>query len=187
MTVQVLKGLNVSTLSLEKILANLSDVLDQVRAADPAANDSVLTFVELKNESKNLTRQFRDALHVLLDNETIAMIKEQLGNMTSEELQNCSMRLRHWVREFNQNQLYRLYGLIGETNASLINQYINGTVSLDLVKLQLHKMVNQMTKEKRHMIFSEIKEENIKKKIHTDAMLDDMEHHGKGNGHGRPV
>jgi hypothetical protein len=34
------------------------------------------------------------------------------------------------------------------------------------------------------MIFSEIKEENIKKKIHSQAMLEDMEHHGTGNGHG---
>jgi len=186
MTVQVLKGLNVSTTELEEILGNLSDVLEAVRAADPAANDSVLTFVQLKNESRNLTKQFRDTLRLVLDNETIAMIKEQLRNMTSDDLQNCSMRLRHWVRQFNQNQLYRLYGIIGETNTSLINEYINGNISLDLVKLQLHKMVNQMTKEKRHMIFSEIKEENIKKKVHTQAMLDDMDHLGKGNGHGRP-
>jgi hypothetical protein len=186
MTVQVLKGLNVSTTELEAILGNLSDVLEAVRAADPAANDSVLTFVQLKNESRNLTKQFRDTLRLVLDNETIALIKEQLRNMTSDELQNCSMRLRHWVRQFNQNQLYRLYGIIGETNTSLINEYINGNVSLDLVKLQLHKMVNQMTKEKRHMIFSEIKEENIKKKVHAQAMLDDMDHHGKGNDHGRP-
>jgi hypothetical protein len=186
MTVQVLKGLNVSTTELEEILANLSDVLVAVRAADPAANDSVQVFVELKNDSKNLTKQFRDTLRLLLDNETIAMIKEQLRNMTSDELQNCSMRLRHWIRQFNQNQIYRLYGLIGETNTSLINDYIKGNISLDLMKLQLHKMVNQMTKEKRHMIFSEIKEENIKKKIHGQAMLENMGRHGKGNGHGRP-
>ena len=186
MTVQVLKGLNVSTIELDEILTNLSDVLDAVQAADPKTNDSVLLFVELKNESKNLTKQFRDTLRLLLDNETIAMIKKQLQNMTSDELQNCSMRLHHWIRQFNQNQLYRLYGIIGETNTSLINEYINGNISLDLVKLQLHKMVNQMTKEKRHMIFSEIKEENIKNKVHTQKMLDDMGHHGQGNGHGRP-
>jgi hypothetical protein len=36
------------------------------------------------------------------------------------------------------------------------------------------------------MIFSEIKEDNIKKKIHTQKMLEDMEHHGNGNGHGQP-
>jgi hypothetical protein len=187
MTVQVLKGLNVTTTDLEKILGNLSDVLEDVRAADPAANDSVQVFVDLKNESKNLTKQFRDTLRLLLDNETIAMIKEQLKNMTSAELQNCTIRLRHWIRQFNQNQLYRLYGIIGETNISLLNEYINGNISLDLVKLQLHKMVNQMTQEKRHMIFSEIKEENLKKKIHSQAMLEDMDHSGKGNGHGRPL
>jgi len=186
MTVQVLKGLNVTTTELEHILGNLSEVLENVRAADPAANDSVQVFVELKNESKNLTKQFRDTLRLLLDNETIAMIKEQLKNITSDELQNCSMRLRHWIRQFNMNQLYRLYGIIGETNTSLINDYINGNISLDLVKLQLRKMVNQMTQEKRHMIFSEIKEDNIKKKIHTQKMLEDMEHHGNGNGHGQP-
>ncbi len=186
MTVQVLKSLNVTTTELEKILGNLSDVLEDVRAADPAANNSVQVFVELKNESKNLTKQFRDTLRLLLDNETIALIKEQLKNITSDELQNCSMRLRHWIRQFNMNQLYRLYGIIGETNVSLINDYINGNISLNLVKLQLHKMVNQMTKEKRHMIFSEIKEENIKTKIHSQKMLDDMEHQGIGDGHGRP-
>ncbi|MCU0850586.1 MAG: hypothetical protein MUC80_04830 [Candidatus Thermoplasmatota archaeon] len=186
MTVQVLKGLNVTTTELEHILGNLSEVLENVRAADPAANDSVQVFVELKNESKNLTKQFRDTLRLLLDNETIAMIKEQLKNITSDELQNCSMRLRHWIRQFNMNQLYRLYGIIGETNTSMINEYINGNISLDLVKLQLRKMVNQMAQEKRHMIFSEIKEDNIKKKIHTQKMLEDMEHHGNGNGHGQP-
>ena len=186
MTVQVLKGLNVTTTELEHILGNLSEVLENVRGADPAANDSVQVFVELKNESKNLTKQFRDTLRLLLDNETIAMIKEQLKNITNDELQNCSMRLRHWIRQFNMNQLYRLYGIIGEKNTSLINDYINGNISLDLVKLQLRKMVNQMTQERRHMIFSEIKEDNIKKKIHTQKMLEDMEHHGNGNGHGRP-
>ena len=182
MTVQVLKGLNVTTTELEAILTNLSDVLDAVRAADPAANDSVQVFVQLKNESRNLTKQFRDSLRLLLDNETIASIKEQLRNITSDELQNCSMRLRHWMRQFNQNQLYRLYGIIGETNTSLINDYINGNISLDLVKLQLHKMVNQMTKEKRHMVFSEVKEENIKKKIHAHTEMENMQHHGNGHG-----
>jgi hypothetical protein len=185
MTVQVLKGLNVSTIGLEKILANLSDALDAVRAADPAANNSVEVFVELKNESRNLTKQFRDALQVLLDNETIAMIKEQLRNITSDELQNCSMRLRHWIRNFNANQLYRLYGIIGETNNTLLEQYLNGNLSLNFTKFQLHKLINQMTKEKRHMIFSEVKEENIKKKIQAHTAMEHMGNHGQGNGLGR--
>lgn len=185
MAVQVLKGLDVNTTKLESILRNLSDVLDAVRAADPAANDSVLIFVQLKNETRNLTKQFRDTIQSLLNKETIKMIKEQLRNMTSTELQNCSQKLRHQIRQFNRNQLYRLYGIIGETNTSLLNEYLNGTISLNQTKIQLHKIVNQMTKEKQHMIFSEVKEENIKKKVHAHESMDDMEHHGGGNGHGK--
>jgi hypothetical protein len=184
MTIQVLKGLDINTTTLEAILAKLSDVLDAVRAADPAANNSVQIFVQLKNETRNLTKQFRDTIRALLDDATIKMIKERLRNMTSDELQNCSLKLKHWIRQFNRNQLYRLYGIIGETNTSLLDEYLNGNITLGQVKFQLHKLINQMTKEKRHMIFSEVKEENIKKKIQAHASMEDMGHHGKGNGHG---
>jgi hypothetical protein len=187
MTVQVLKGFDVNTTKLETILENLTDILDAVRAADPDANDSVQVFVQLKNESRNFTKQFRDTLRLLLDNETIARIKEQLRNITNDELQDCKMRIRHWVREFNRNQLYRLFGLVGEVNTSLLEKYLNGNISLDQVRFHLHKLVNQMTKEKRYMIFSEVKEENIKSKIHAHETMNNIEHHGKGKGHeGRP-
>jgi hypothetical protein len=184
MTVQVLKGLEVNTTQLETILADLKDVLKNVSAADPAANNSVQIFITLKNESRTLTKEFRETIRTLLDNETIKVIREQLRNMTSDELQNCSLKLRHWIRHFNRNQLYRLYGIIGETNTTLLNEYLNGTITLDQVKLQLHKIMNQMTKEKWNMIFSEIKEENIKKKIQAHESFNNMQHHGKGNGHG---
>jgi hypothetical protein len=185
MTVQVLKGLNVTTTTLEAILADLHDVLTEVQTADPAANNSVQTFIELKNQTRNLTKQFRDTIRTLLDNETINRIKEQLKNITSDELQNCSKNLRNLIRHFNQNQLYRLYGMIGETNTTLLNEYINGNISLNQTKLQLHKLVNQMTKEKRYQIFSDVKEDNIKKHIRAHKDVDDIEHHGKGNGHGK--
>ncbi|HUS99138.1 MAG TPA: hypothetical protein VMY59_02325 [Candidatus Thermoplasmatota archaeon] len=185
MAVQVLKGLDVNTTTLEAILANLSDVLNIVQAVDPAANNTVQIFVLLKNETRNLTKQFRDTIRALLDDQTIKMIQEQLRNMTSDELQNCSLRLRHWIRLFNRNQLYRLYGIIGETNITLLNEYINGNITLGQTKFQLHKLVNQMTKEKRQMIFSEIKEENIKRKIQAHVSMEDIKHHGTGNGHGR--
>lgn len=183
MTVQVLKGLEVNTTDLEAILANLRDVLADVRAADPGANDSVQIFIELKNTSRSLTKEFRDALQGLLTNETMREIKERLRNITSDELQNCSLKTRSHIRLFNRNQLYRLYGIIGETNTTLISEYLNGTLNLSQVKLQLHKLINQMTKEKRDMIFSEFKEENIKKKIRSHTYIDEFEHHGNGNGH----
>jgi hypothetical protein len=185
MVVQVLKGLDVNTTTLEAILTNLSGVLDEVRVADPAANNTVQIFVLLKNETINLTKQFRDTIRALLDDQTIKMIQQRLRNITSDELQNCSLRLQHWIRQFNRNQFYRLYGIIGETNTTLLNEYINGNITINQAKLQLHKLVNQMTKEKRQMIFSEVKEENIKRKIQAHVSMEDIKHHGLGNGHGR--
>ena len=95
MAVQVLKGLDINTTQLEVILADLKDVLKNVTAADSAANDSVQTFITLKNESRALTKEFRETIRALLDNETIKEIREQLRNMTSDELQNCSLKIRH--------------------------------------------------------------------------------------------
>lgn len=184
MTVQILKDLEVNTTKLEGILDNLTDVLGEVRATDPDANDSVELFVELKNESRNLTKQFRDALQLLLDEETISQLRERLRNVTSDELQNCSMRIRHWVRHFNRNQLYRLFGLTGEVNTSLLDEYLNGNITLDQARQHFYKLVNQMTKEKRYMIFSEIKEENLKNKIHAHEALEHIQNHGNGKGHG---
>lgn len=185
MVVQVLKGLEVNTTHLEVILANIRDVLTNVSAADPGANDSVQIFIELKNKSRSLTTEFRDTIKGLLTNETIGKIKDRLRNTTSDELQNCSLKIRSHIRQFNRNQLYRLYEMIGETNTTLINEYLNGTVNLSQVKLQLHRLVNQMSKEKRDMIFSEFKEENIKKKIRSHTDIDEFEHHGNGTGRGR--
>jgi hypothetical protein len=185
MTVQVLQGLEVNTTQLEGILVDLRAILNETRAADPAANDSVQMFVELKNESRTLTKQFRDAVRAVLDNETIRAIQERLRNLTSDELQNCTMKIRHRIRLFNSNQLYRLYGIIGETNTTLINEYLNGNITFNQTKFQIHKMMNQLTKEKRYMIFSEYKEENIKKKVQAHSSLDNMEQHGNShNGHG---
>ena len=182
MTVQVLKGIGVNTTQLEAILADLHAVLDEVRAADPSANNSVQIFVELKNQSRNLTKQYRDTIRTLLDPATLKDIREQLRNITSNDLQNCSAKLRHRIRQLNWNQLYRFYGLVGESNMSSLRDYLNGNVTLDQLTNHLHKVVNQMTKEKQHEIFSEVKEENIKKKIRAHESMDDIKQHGKGNG-----
>ena len=42
-----------------------------------------------------------------------------------------------------------------------------------------------MNKEKRYNIFSEIKEENIKKRIQAHTSIQNMQHPEKGKSHGR--
>ena len=187
MAVQVLIGLGFNTtenntIELESILAKMKVVLEEIKVANTSSNESVQIFVTLKNESKNLTTQFRETIRELLNDSSIREIREKIKEMVSNELDNYGKRIRNLIRQFNVNQLYRLYGMVGEANSSFVNDYFNGTLPLNETKLQLCKIINNMTNEKKFEIFSEIKGENIRRKIHAQDAIENM---GKGKGHGK--
>ncbi len=185
MAVEVLKGLDYNTTTLEAILSEMKNLLEEVKAVNTSSNDSVQLFVEFKSEAINLTKQFRETIKEILDGEKLKEIRERIKEMMSEELENYSKMIRNKIKQFNRNQLYKLYGVIGEVNNSFVDGYLNGNVSLGQVKLQISKTINQMNKEKKYEIFSEIKGGNIKKKIHAQASVDDMENKGNGKGNGK--
>ena len=194
MAVEVLKGLDYNTTDLEAILSEMKDLLDDVKAVNTSSNNSVQLFVEYKYEAINLTKQFREAIKELLNGEKLKEIRERIREMMSEELENCSKMIRNKIKQFNRNQLHKLYGIIGETNNTFVQEYLNGNISLAQLKIQISKTINQMNKQRKYEIFSEIKEENIKKKIHAQSQIEDMNKnkgkgqdndHGNGNGKGK--
>ena len=184
--VEVLKAMGYNASNLSSILTEMRLLLEEVNETDPSSNDSVQVFVDLKIKAINLTKQFRETVKALLDDEKIKELKERVRELVGDELQNYSKKIRNRIRQFNRIQLHRLYGVIGETNNSLIEDYEKGNVSLEQVKSQICKMVNQMTKEKKYQIFSEVKEDNIRKKIKAQAFAGDMQNKGKGKGNGKP-
>jgi hypothetical protein len=187
MAVEVLMGLEYNTTTLESILSQLKDLLGEVIAVNTSSNDSVQIFVELKSEAKNLTSQFRESLKELLDADKLKEIRERIKEIANGELENYSKMIRNKIKQFNRNQLYKLYGIIGEHNNSFVNDYLNGNVSFAEMKLQISKTINQMNRERKYEIFSEIKKENIKKKINAQDFVNNMKNKdkGKGNGNGK--
>ena len=185
MAVEVLKGLDYNTTTLEAILSEMKNLSEEIKAANTSSNDSVQIFVEFKSQAINLTTQFRETIKELLDGEKLREIRERIREMVSEELKNYSKMIRNKIKQFNRNQLYKLYGIIGEANNSFVEEYLNGNVSLAEVKLQISKTINQMNRERKFEIFSEIKKGNIKKKIYAQSSMDDMKNKGKGKGNGK--
>jgi hypothetical protein len=185
MAVEVLKGLEYNTTTLALILSDMNNLLEEIKATNTSSNDSVQIYIEFKNVAKNLTTQFRETIKDLLDHEKLNEIRERIKNMLSEELENYSKIIRNKIKQFNSNQLYKLYGIIGDENNSFIDEYINGNVSLAEIKLQICKTINQMNKEKKYEIFSELKNENIKKKINAKASVDNFKNKGKGKDKGK--
>jgi len=169
MVADVLGGLGYNISGFESILAEMNLVLDEVKAADPNASNAVEIFVDLKSDAKNLTKQFRGSLKDLLSDVKYKEIKEQIRKNASEKLGNYSKQIQNRIKQFNRNQIHRLYGIIGEANSSFVNQYMNGTVSISQVKLQLNKMVNMKIKEQRQDIFLKLKKQKLQKKNNATA------------------
>jgi len=169
MIVDVLEGLGYNTTNLIAILAEMGYILEEVQTADPEANDSVEVFIDLKTDARNLTTQFRITLKDLLSDVKYKEVKEQIRENLSDELQNYSKQIRNRIKQFNRNQIYRLYGIVGEGNNSLVNKYMNGSSTMAQVKLQINKMVNNKTREKKMKIFSELKKEKIQNKFHAST------------------
>jgi len=171
-TVAVLQVMEYNTTELEVILAEMRLLLEEVQAA----NASVQQFVDLKSDAKKLTNEFRETIKELLSDEKIKELKEQIREIVGEELQNYSKKIQNRIKQFNRNQIYRLYGIIGVTNETLADAYQDGNITMEEAKSQISKMVNMLTKEKKNQIFSELKKEKIDKKDYAneeagDAML----------------
>jgi len=171
--VAVLQAMGYNTSRLETILDEMRLVLEEVQAANASANDSVQQFVDLKSDAKKLTTEFRETIKELLSDEKIKELKEQIKEIVGEELQNYSKKIQNRIKQFNRNQIHRLYGIIGVTNESLGDAYQNGNITMEEAKSQISKMVNMMTKEKKNQIFLELKKEKINNKDYADEEMGD--------------
>jgi len=171
--VAVLQVMEYNTTELEAILDEMRLVLEEVQAANASLNDSVQQFVDLKSDARKLTTEFRETIKELLSDEKIRELKEQIKEIVGEELQNYSKRIQNKIKQFNRNQIHRLYGIIGVTNESLADAYKNGTVSTEEAKSQISKMVNMMTKEKKNQIFLELKKGEIDNKNYANEEVGD--------------
>ena len=169
--VTILKDLEYDTTYLEAILAEFEFLKEEVIDADPNSTDAVQIFVDLKHDAVNLTKDFRDSLKELLDDDTIEQLRERTREMVCEQVQNLSSKIQNKIKQFNRNQLHKMYQIMGENGTSFLNKYQNGTLTMEQVRQQIGKMVNQMTKEKRYGIFSQLKQNKIQKKIQAEICV----------------
>lgn len=173
MIISVLKRIDVNTTELETIVAELKILLDEVRSADPSSPNATQEFVDLKYDAIELVKEFRDTLKELVNDEIMNQLREMIREATCEEAQNLTIRIRNRIRLYNRNQLHRLYQIIGETNTSLLDEYMNGNITREELINQISKIINQFTKEKRSQIFTELKESNLKAEIHSRIRIEE--------------
>ena len=171
--VSALKESEYDTTELEAILAELELLKGEVQSADSNSTNATQIFVDLKSDAVELTKDFKEALKELLDEKTIEELRERIREMVCEQVQNLSQQIQNRIRQFNRNQLHKIYGIIEETDSSLIHEYQKGNVTREQVKQQISKKINEMTKEKRYQVFSELKEGSIRERIQARVCVED--------------
>lgn len=156
-------GVNIN--DLELILEELSLLKQEVQLADPNASDAVMTFVDLKHDAVNLTRAFREQIHTLVNTTSLDLLQIRIQNMTCNQTQNISNSIRRKIRQFNTNQFRRFYQILGENDIYFLNQYKNGSLSLNNLKENIKEKINQDEKAKQFNLLASMKQEKIHSKI----------------------
>lgn len=170
--IEILQALDYNTTDLEYIIEEMQFLLEEVQNANTTSNESVQIFIDLKTDAKNLTKEYRDTVKDLLDHDTLKEVRERIREMAVDNLENYSKQIRNRIKQFNRNQIHRLFGIIGESNESFYDDYMNGNLTVEEIKNQISKMVNQRVKEKKNLIISEIIEGKIKNQVQAKAYAD---------------
>ena len=171
--IKEIQGLEIEISELEPILTEMNFLKDEIQSANPNSEDAVEQFVDMKNESINLTKEFRVTLHNLLDEETLETLREQMKDFYKEEMQSLREQIRNMIRNFNRNRLHSIYEVIGLVDENLLEQYKDGEVTIGEVKEQLREYFDSLTKEERRELFAELKMNNIRRLIHAKAAFMD--------------
>lgn len=166
---------SVNTSELELILIELELLKDEVSSADPNASDAVTVFVDLKLDAINLTKEFRDTLHLLLGNESkIESVKANISYLKNDSVENLGQRIRKNVREYNAYKLEKIFSYINVSDSTIVDSYKNDSLNLSQVKQQIGEQIKNMTMEKRNQIFSEIKQSRIRGRIQAQMAVENI-------------
>jgi len=162
---------NINTTILEVILLELELLKEEVQAADPNATDAVTLFVDLKHDAINLTKEFRDSLHGLINESTMEQLRDRIQNMSCNQTKKLSSSIRQKIRQYNTNQFRYFYQLFDEQENKYINQYENGSLTQYQLKENITKRINQKGEATQFDIITSLKQEKIQNKLQAQSCI----------------
>jgi hypothetical protein len=112
-----LSELGYETIDLEIILAEMELLLGEIQEVDVNSSEAVYLFVELKQDAINLSKEFRETLHGLVDAETIAALQEMTKNNVCEKAQGLQSSIQNKIKLYNGQQLNKIFGMLGNAGS----------------------------------------------------------------------
>ena len=162
------------TLEFEAILAEMSLLLGEIQSVDVNSSEAIYLFVELKQDAIDLSKEFRDSLHELIDNATKEALQETIQNLVCEKAQGLQNTILNKIALFNGKQLVKIFGILGKSNSPIVQDYQNRNISLQQVKQQLALMVHNLTEDEKFDVIIQLEPNRIRLQIQSRVSIQNI-------------
>jgi len=163
--IDVIKENGDDTTELEAFVTELEALKIEISELDPEAEDAVETFVSIKEESIEITQEFRKLAKELLGEDDKLEIAEAIKDLDKENLKNYNERIRQKVHELNAEIVLKTFESFGIEDTELIQKVENGEATHAEVREAIRNAVKNMTPEERREGWTKLKESNVKRDV----------------------
>ena len=158
------KYLDVETTELEDINAELSALLELVKEVDFEVGEDLITnFIDLRDESKELVKLFRENIHEILEEGDIAKLRARIKEMKKERLTELDEQIKLKRREYNTEKVQEVLSRLGVKNDKLIASVEKGDVNLKQIKNNVIDKFSKLSPEKKRLALQ--KATKVKKEL----------------------
>ena len=158
--IEKVKANDIDASELEVILTELEALRLEVKSINPEEEGAVETFVNIKNEAMELSKEFKEIAADLLAQDDITAIENEVND--NPELQEYKLRIKEKIQLKNKESVQKTFDSIGIKNEVLLAKIKNGGVTLAEVKNQIEE------KNHRHKAQKGYKSIVFKKTAHSN-------------------
>ncbi|MFP4568277.1 MAG: hypothetical protein ACLFN8_05015 [Candidatus Woesearchaeota archaeon] len=146
-------------------LENLVDLKDQVSSYEfVGGEEDVRNFVFFRQEASNLSKEFRDGVRLLLDENDATVLKRELNNRVnvSEVRAEYNPHLDRFVRGHNEEVLRRASGVVSD---DLIERIRTGNLTARAIKFEVLANVKSRSADNTSDTLTYLKEQAMREQI----------------------
>ncbi|MBD3388364.1 MAG: hypothetical protein GF416_04745 [Candidatus Altiarchaeales archaeon] len=158
---------------LEAILAEMNVLLDEVGSTEPAVGEAAAkAFVDMKQESVALTKEFRESARTLISGPEAAALRKSFRAELNGTGQEWKQRFRNARNAYNAEQLQNMMDAAGIDDPGLIEDVENGEANKSQVQKSLKNAFKAMNNTQKRNAWSAMKEEHVKGSVFKKAVAD---------------
>ncbi|MFW6014652.1 MAG: InlB B-repeat-containing protein [Candidatus Nanoarchaeia archaeon] len=173
------KNPEANTTELERIVAELETIREEIEEKlesevlyDKNQTALVEEFLTLKEEGKNLSKEFREKVHEYLNEEEKQQIRKEARQRADEELDEKRQRIKERTREHNAEQVEHVLQRIGTENESLVEKVRDGEINTGEAISQVAKKFRGLGEERRQDTKVQIKSERAQRHANSQDAVE---------------